>query len=159
MTWLAGQRSDLAADHILDTAAALFAEDGLDGPGMAAIADAAGCSRATLYRYFPDRRTLQVAFARREAAAILEEVRGSAADPAGIVLACLRAVRARPYLAAWYATSGTGELSAILHEAGIPAGREDPDLAAWLLRVVLSFLADPAPEDDERRLLERFLAT
>ena len=159
MTWLAEQRSGLAADHILDAAARLFAELGLDGPGMAEVARAAGCSRATLYRYFPDRRTLQVAFARREAAAILTEVRG-AGGAAESVLACLRAVRARPYLLAWYAASGTAELSGILRDAAIPEVAGDPDLAAWLLRIVLSFLADPAEDEAaERRLLERFLDT
>ena len=74
------------------------------------------------------------------------------------MLACLRAVRARPYLLAWYADSGTAELSGILRDAVVPDLGDDPDLAAWLLRITLSFLADPgADEAAERRLLERFL--
>jgi AcrR family transcriptional regulator len=157
MTWLAEQRGTLAADHILDAAAALFAEQGLDVPGMAEVAKAAGCSRATLYRYFPERRALQVAFAQREAASVLAEV-GGADGPVESVIACLRAVRARPHLLAWYADSGTAELSGILRDAVVPDLGDDPDLAAWLLRITLSFLADPgADEAAERRLLERFL--
>ncbi|MFC7500779.1 helix-turn-helix domain-containing protein, partial [Nocardioides sp. GCM10030258] len=44
-----------AVERILDAAGGLFAERGVDVVAMSDIATAAGCSRATLYRYFPDR--------------------------------------------------------------------------------------------------------
>ena len=167
MTWLADQRADLAAEHILDAAGQLFAEQGVDGPGMDEVARAAGCSRATLYRYFPNRRVLQVAFARREAAAITAEVsarvkrlRRPERRAAESVIGCLRAVRARPYLSAWYADAGAPVLRDVLHESAVLEGMgdPDPDRARWLLRIVLSFLTDPgADEDEERRLIERFV--
>ena len=52
MSWLATERSELGAERILDAAAQLFAEQGIGQPGMEDIARAAGCSRATVYRYF-----------------------------------------------------------------------------------------------------------
>jgi len=37
-------------------------------------------------------------------------------------------------------------------------GKTDPDLAHWMLRIIVSFLTDPgADEAEERRLLSRFL--
>jgi len=167
VSWLGEERAGLAADHILDTAARLFAEQGVDGPGMDAVAREAGCSRATLYRYFANRRELQLAFARREAEAILAEVaaetrsiREPRARSVASVSSCLRAVRSRPHLAAWYAADGAPVLNGILRDTMITdlAGKTDPDLARWMLRLIVSFLTDPgADEAEERRLLERFL--
>jgi len=41
-------------DRILDAAGELFAARGVSAVEMTDIARAAGCSRATLYRYFED---------------------------------------------------------------------------------------------------------
>ncbi len=77
--WLAADRTDLAADRILDAAAALFSEKGVATVGMADVAKAAGCSRATLYRYFENRRALQYAVVNRESrrigAAVVADVK------------------------------------------------------------------------------------
>ncbi|HJR25343.1 MAG TPA: TetR family transcriptional regulator, partial [Acidimicrobiales bacterium] len=79
-TWLADERDALATDRILDAAGRLFAEHGVGAVGMADIASAAGCSRATVYRYFENRSSLQTAFVHREArrlgAAVAQQVRG-----------------------------------------------------------------------------------
>jgi len=167
VTWLADQRADLAVERILDAAARLFAEQGVDQPGMDEVARTAGCSRATLYRYFASRRALQIAFARREAAAITEEVTGRVRRlhkperrVAESVLGCVQAVRTRPYLTAWYAGAGAPVLREVLHESALieEVAGSDPDRARWLLRIVLSFLTDPgADEAEERRLIERFV--
>lgn len=53
---------DRTATGILETAAAVLAERG-EGESMAAIAEAAGVGRATLYRYFPSREALLRALA------------------------------------------------------------------------------------------------
>lgn len=171
MTWLSGQRSEMARDRILDTAARLFAERGVDGPGMDEVASEAGCSRATLYRYFANRHALQVAFAQREAAVIVAEVateirsiRGPRARRVAAVMSCLRAVRSRSHLTTWYAADGASVLNGVLREsviadlAAADTKGTDSDLARWMLRVIVSFLTDPgADEAEERRLLERFL--
>ena len=60
--WLGSRRAEVAADRILDAAGALFAEHDVAGVGMNDIARAAGCSRATLYRYFENREVLHTAY-------------------------------------------------------------------------------------------------
>ena len=173
MSWLEAERTELAAERILDAAGALFMERGVDKPGMDEVARAAGCSRATLYRYFENRQALIHAFAHREARQITQQVGRATADVSDprrrvieAVLACLAAVRERPHLAARYAGDST-LLREVLRDSpilrGIAAshlspGTEDPDLADWVLRIILSFLTDPGDDEaQERRLLERFL--
>ena len=46
--WLDDQRHELARTQLLDAAARLFAEHGVVAVGMADVARAAGCSRATM---------------------------------------------------------------------------------------------------------------
>ena len=50
-------RFDRTAVAILDAAARVFSEEGT-GANLAAVASAAGVSRATLYRYYPNREAL-----------------------------------------------------------------------------------------------------
>ncbi|MFI5627310.1 TetR/AcrR family transcriptional regulator [Nocardioides sp. NPDC051685] len=175
MSWLETERTELAAERILDAAGALFVERGVDKPGMDEVARAAGCSRATLYRYFENRQALIHAFAHREARLITKQVAQVAADVTDprrrvveAVLACLAAVRERPHLAAWYAGDST-LLREVLRDSPIIRGsaeaflasdEEDPDLADWVLRIILSFLTEPGDDEaQERRLLERFLVS
>lgn len=173
MSWLEAERTELAAERILDAAGELFVERGVDKPGMDEVARAAGCSRATLYRYFENRQALVHAFAHREARLITTQVARAMADVSDprrrvveAVVACLAAVRERPHLAAWYAGDST-LLREVLRDSPIirgtaesylAAGESDPDLADWVLRIIMSFLTEPGVDEDaERRLLERFL--
>jgi AcrR family transcriptional regulator len=175
MSWLEAERTELAAERILDAAGALFVERGVDRPGMDEVARAAGCSRATLYRYFENRQALIHAFAHREARLITTQVAQATADVSDphrrvveAVLACLAAVRERPHLATWYAGDST-LLREVLHDSPVIRGTaqsylasdaegSDPDLVDWVLRIILSFLGDPGVDEEaERRLLERFL--
>lgn len=174
MSWLEAERSELAAERILDAAGALFVERGVDKPGMDEVARAAGCSRATLYRYFENRRELVYAFAHRESRLITEQVARATeqTDPrhrvVEAVLACLAAVRERPHLQAWYAGDST-LLREVLHGSPVIRGSAqsylstdadvpDQDLVDWVLRIILSFLTEPGESPEaERRLLERFL--
>ncbi|KHO18414.1 TetR/AcrR family transcriptional regulator [Mycolicibacterium setense] len=110
--WLSARRSEVAADHILDAADALFTRQEAATVGMHEIASAAGCSRATLYRYFENRDALYTAYVHREARRLYEEVSEQVAtvtDPAqrlieGVITA-LNAVRSSPALASWFATA------------------------------------------------------
>lgn len=175
MSWLAEAKTDLAAERILDAAGELFVERGVGKPGMDEVARAAGCSRATLYRYFENRQALIQAFAHREARLITAQVAKATADVPDprrrvveAVIACLAAVRERPHLAAWYAGDST-LLREVLHDSPLIRGTAqnylaadadaaDPDLVDWVLRIILSFLSNPGDDEEaERRLLERFL--
>ena len=64
--WLAERRTEVAADRILDAADELFTRQDAATVGMNEIAKAAGCSRATLYRYFENRDALYTAYVHRE---------------------------------------------------------------------------------------------
>ncbi len=60
--WLNDEKQELAVDRILKAASVVFSRDGIRSARMGKIADAAGCSRATLYRYFPNKEALLHAF-------------------------------------------------------------------------------------------------
>ena len=151
----------MSPEQILDAAAGLFAERGVNAVGMGEVARAAGCSRATLYRYFPDRRSLHVAFVHREARRIGALV--PTGDPAAAVLAAVREVRARPELLAWFGTADAGTTAALAQSSEVVealglAAVGDPDVARWLVRVVVSLLIVPGRDDaEERAIVERFV--
>ncbi|NMN98610.1 TetR/AcrR family transcriptional regulator [Antrihabitans stalactiti] len=176
--WLADGRSSMAADRILDAAAREFVEKGVPATGMGDIARAAGCSRATLYRYFENRRALHVAFIHRAARQIgrrIAETTRQGAEPGDRVveamLTALREVRADPTLVAWFRAGEAGIAIEIAHSSEVigvlgaaivgDAGADETQarrLGAWLVRVTVSLLAVPGrDEDDERAMLEQFV--
>lgn len=175
--WLDDQRGALAAERILDAAALVFAEHGVNVTGMADVARAAGCSRATLYRYFENRGALHAAFVGREARRIAADVArrvGHVEDPADrlveTVMAAITAVRGDATLVAWFAEADAGiaveqarasQVIADLAAAflGEVADPETDQRAAWLVRVIVSLLTMPGrDEHEERSMLERFVA-
>lgn len=150
------------AGEILDAAAGLFAEHGVDAVGMGEVARAAGCSRATLYRYFADRHELHLAFVHREARRIGALV-APETDLADAVLAAVRHVRAKPELVAWFGAADAGttaelaQSSEVIEALGLSAV-DDPEAARWLVRVIVSLLIVPGRDDaEERSLVERFV--
>ncbi|WP_069165638.1 TetR/AcrR family transcriptional regulator [Nocardia altamirensis] len=180
--WLADGRAELATERILDAVRALFIDKGVSGVGMAEVADAAGCSRATLYRYFDNRQALYVAFAGREAGKVVERVWGdpalhAAADPGERLLdgltALLAEVRKTPHLAVWFAPGNAGIVAQLSNSSdvvdtlatGFVSGFR-PDLPApaaqrlgqWVVRAMVSLLTLPgAGEDEERAMLRNFV--
>ncbi len=171
MSWLAEERGRLAAERILDAAAELFVADGVGAVGMGEVARAAGCSRATLYRYFADRDQLHTAFVHREARRVGREVAAAVEgteDPSalvtGAVLHAVRLVRETPALAAWFAdgdaarTAALAQSSAVIEALGTTVVA-DPEDARWLVRVILSLLTVPGRDAaDEQALVERYVA-
>jgi AcrR family transcriptional regulator len=154
--------TDEVVERILDAAERLFAEQGPRGVGMAAIAEAAGCSRATLYRYFENRRELQTAFASREAGRIVDDVLARSGDVVETILGALAEVRSRPSLAAWISPDASAELLDVLRDSPLieaTIDSADTDLARWTLRSLVSLLAFPSDDPaDEERLVRRFVA-
>jgi AcrR family transcriptional regulator len=171
MSWLQDDRSRMAADRIVEAAGELFTARGPDQVSMGEIARAAGCSRATLYRYFADRRELQLAYVHRESrrigAAVTREtadVEGRQARLVAAVQSALRHVRGTPLLAGWFGKDGTAVTASIVSSSDVldTLGLgfvDDPVAARWLLRVVVSLLMMPGhDEDEERVLLEQYVA-
>ncbi|MFC4125694.1 TetR/AcrR family transcriptional regulator [Nocardia rhizosphaerae] len=176
--WLATDRADLAAERIIDAAARLFAERGVAAVGMRDIAAAAGCSRATLYRYFENRQAVRIAFVHRETrrivAGLAERVR-DIADPGerivAAMLGAIAAVRADPLLIAWFRPGDSGTAGRISQDSDVieslaaamfaDADLSDPErsrLARWLTRVIVSFLATPGRDAaDEAAMLREFV--
>jgi AcrR family transcriptional regulator len=176
--WLGERRTEVAADRILDAAEELFTRHDPGSVGMNEIAKAAGCSRATLYRYFDNREALRAAYVARETHRLAESIDvDHIKDPqerlvAGIVTT-LRLVRERPALSAWFATN-SGPLGAEMAEqsdviTGLAAafvtslGDDRPANVAgrgrWLVRAITSLLIFPGrDEDDERAMLTEFVA-
>jgi AcrR family transcriptional regulator len=177
--WLAARRTEVAADRILDAAGELFARKEAATVGMHEIASAAGCSRATLYRYFENRDALYTAYVHREAYRLYREMTdqiNAVVDPRDRLiegmLASLRNVRESPALASWFATTQRpigaemaeeSEVIKALTEAFvISLGPDDPDLVAhrarWLVRVMTSLMLFPGHDEaDERAMLEEFV--
>lgn len=174
--WLAANRNDAAAEKILDAADDLFTRHQAANVGMNEIARAAGCSRATLYRYFENRDALYTAYVHREAHRVFHDIGArldSSEDP-GVqiiegVLASLRRVRESPALSSWFAPDQRpiggemAERSEVIRtrtEAYLGAlGIDDVERRArWLVRIMVSLLVFPGhDEDDERAMLEEFV--
>jgi AcrR family transcriptional regulator len=55
---MARPRSVQAHEQVLEAALRLFAERGIDGASMDAIAEASGVSKATIYKHWPDKDSL-----------------------------------------------------------------------------------------------------
>ena len=181
--WLGTHRSEAAADRILDAAGELYTERDQDSVSMNEIARAAGCSRATLYRYFENREVLQTAYVHRETYRLSRQIRhqiGGIDDPqerlVASILAVLRMVRENPALAAWFAVTRPptgGEIAgqsdviaalaaAFLNSLGAPGDSGDPDTVQrrgrWVLRVITSLLMFPGHDDaDERAMIAEFV--
>ncbi len=177
--WLTATRGEAAVDRILDAAEELYTRRDQASIGMNEIARAAGCSRATLYRYFENREALRTAYVHRETRrlgrAIAAEIDGIDDPRARLVAgmtATLRMVRESPALSAWFALSrpplagelaGHSEVITALAAAFVGSlGPEDASVvqrrARWVVRVLTSLLMFPgADEADERAMLEEFV--
>ena len=178
--WLAEQRGEVAAERILDAAGALFTAHDPGAVGMRDIATAAGCSRATLYRYFENREALHTAYVHREAhrlARRLTERLAAIDDPHQRLIdgmtATLALVRENPALASWFAASRapigaqmadrSAVITAMVTTFAASLGRGEPAAyqrrARWLVRVLTSLLTFPGRDaDDERTMLAEFVA-
>lgn len=145
---------------------------------MVDVARSAGCSRATLYRYFPNQEALHLAFVHRATLRIArrladERAAGASTSLADRILAGIAAVRADPLLVVWFEPENlsvpmtVAQNSELLKamSAGVidqlDAGQHGTEAielrGAWLLRSIVSLLAMPASAEAERAMVESCL--
>lgn len=180
--WSRHDDADRAVKRILEGAEKAFSELGVSKAGMAEIAEFSGCSRGTLYRYFPTRHDLHVAYVDRASSEIAEQVRAQVSDIEDPrerlvqgILCAVREVRRRPGAIAWFevgAAAGATRMSrasevidtissAFVGNLLGTRWRSRLSLACsdWLVRSIVSLLSNPAEsEADERMIVERFVA-
>lgn len=101
-------------EAVLETAAALVAEQGLRGVTMSRIAEESGIGRATLYKYFPDVESILVAWHERQIVGHLAEL-SELRDCPGTPGERLEAVLERYALIQQQRHGHGGELSALMH--------------------------------------------
>jgi len=164
---------------LLDAAGRAFAEVGVASATMTDIAVAAGCSRATLYRYFPNQEALHLAYVHRATLRIAQRLADErrAGAPGSLtdrIMAGIAAVRADPSLAVWFepenmavpikVSQGSDLLRAMSIGLVDQSDPESPDReeverrGEWLLRSIVSLLAMPGRDArTERTMVESFL--
>lgn len=177
--WLGSRRTEVAADRILDAAEQLYTQQDQATVGMNEIARAAGCSRATLYRYFENREALRTAYVHREtrrlSRAIKEQISGIDEPRERLIasiIATLRMVRSSPALASWFAVTRPPIAGELAEQSDVitamaaafvgSLGPEEPVVvqrrARWVVRVITSLLMFPGHDEaDERAMLEEFV--
>ena len=171
--WLNGARQELAVDRILAAAREVFARDGIQGARMANIAKAAGCARATLYRYFPSKEALLHAYMERVARdfgdMLAEKLRGRRSFGDRLVEAAatsIELIQQREDVAPFFSEEGLGLTARLTSnaevlrerlarqldaesrseriEGGLRDGLSAPEAADWLTRAIFSFSVLPA---------------
>ena len=180
--WLREEQADLAVDKILEAAAGAYADLGVARTRMGHIAQYAGCSRGTLYRYFKTRSELDLAYINRSARLLSAHLKRELAeikDPRNRmvegILRAVQEVRGSPGMSAWFDPRASGRTARISHgsrvintlsiafvEQVLGLDQHDPaseQRGRWLVRVVVSLLTMPGESAEEERLLvERFIA-
>lgn len=165
-----GDRHAAAAERIYAAAAEMMRHSGFDEIDIDALAAMVHCSRATVYRHAGTKAQIRDAVLARSAARIVETVRAAVAGRTGAdrvqtaIFVALDEIRADPLAAAVVAAPGARSLTAsdtVMGYAAEFAGvtDEDPEAAAWIVRVVLALLFWPAADTAaEQRLVRRFVA-
>lgn len=188
-TWLGDDRAAMAANRILDVAAELFLTHGVAPVNMNQIAAAAGCSRATLYRYFASRADLHLAYVEREARTLAKQVAHQVSGVVDVhermteaILAAVEGVRTDPVLRTWFvpesaALAGAlGASSALVNRIAVAfvhdgdgssaadhttadPGTESNLEGRFVVRMILSLLMTPGADSTEERELVRRFVT
>lgn len=171
--------------RLMDAAAQLIVRDGFDAVSMTAVAEQAGITRQTVYRYFPNARELVRATLMRGGRDLLEGqilVFQGEGDPSDrlveSVMAALRTIQHDPFMrTAWssrdypqamirsifdpaFIERGVEGLAPIARQLGWN-DRDRREAFELIARTVVSFLTVPPPdemsEDELRDMLRRRL--
>jgi len=169
--WLLGDaRQDRATQAILAAARQVLQDRGLERFTAEAVAAAAGCSRATLYRHVGGKRALLDALLTASGAEIAREVLARVGDRTGperVVAgftAALERVRSDPPITTFLRRSVAtdvelGRAADLTALASRITGVEDPAALTLVYRTFLSLVLWPlADTDHERAVIERLAA-
>ncbi|MCL2536356.1 MAG: TetR/AcrR family transcriptional regulator [Nocardiaceae bacterium] len=172
--WLAGgSRRALAVERITAAATELFLARGFDRVSAVDVAERAGCSRATLYRYVGGKPALVSAVVSAAAAGVAHRVLGAVDGLDGAdrvveaILTSVAAVRADPTLSHWFAHTRTGAADEYLATSpdlariatALTGIATDESGGEWIVRVVLTLLAWPASDTEaERHMVRSYVA-
>ena len=176
-SWGRHDQPEEAVDRILAATERLYVRKGVEQTTMLDVAAEAGCSRATLYLYFPNKAELRTALRNRAAVEIATEALERAAaitDPVERVTAAVTAViervRSTPLLMTWFEPGSVGltnqlalssdVLESIATAFAADFGEHEARLRARLLiRMILSLLTTPGTDAaEERELIEAIIA-
>jgi AcrR family transcriptional regulator len=182
MRWPRHGSGDVAVGELLDAAGRAFAELGVAKVTMVDISRYAGCSRATLYRYFENRHALHLAYVNRAALAIAATQTDlplrSDTDPVEVltnrIISGLHGVRSEPLLATWFEPENLAVPIALSQDSevlralatgfiddlhlGRLSSTEIEQRGSWLLRSIVALLAMPGTDDaSERTMVATFL--
>jgi AcrR family transcriptional regulator len=159
-------RYDRTAAAILDAAASVLSEHG-SSSNMADVAAAAGVSRATLYRYYPDREALLQALAAQALADVATRLADAGLERAPVEEAIERIVRALIAVGNRYAVLVREQVKVdpveaerllgapmrAVFERGIESGLFRQDLAAEVLLELFGGALNAAVKLTEKRQL------
>ena len=179
--WSRADESLQAQTRILNAAGRAFFAHGVGPTTMSDVAQEAGCSRATLYRYFRTREDLHVAFVAlrgRELALEMIERVGPSDDPEkrwrNLIQESVRAVRMQPELLVWFEPEQAGHTARLSRgsellealtlgfmDSAAPLHSVAADgelLIRWMIRIIISLLSMPGESVlEERQMIERFV--
>jgi AcrR family transcriptional regulator len=163
-TWAREDQPDLAADRIMDAAEVAFSAEGVSRTSMATVAQYAGCSRGTLYRYFPNIHALHLAYINRSALRIVHTMSAEIAaipDPQqrfleGILIS-LREVRRHPGMLAWFEPETAGLAARLSRSSEVIDALTSTFVAELLRPLSMAGNADEECERHETSLWARWL--
>ena len=172
--WLAGgNRHELAAERIYGAATSLIARRGLDRFDLDSLAEAAHCSRATIYRHAGGKTQIRdevlARSARRINSAVIKAADGLTGGDRVVeaISVALREIRSDPVASQVFTPGRPGNV-ALLADSGMlarfaaeSAGLNPDDTAAaqWINRVTLSLLFWPGHDEaTETRMLRSFVS-
>jgi len=161
-----------ARRYLLDVARECVERLGVAKAGLSDVAEAAGVTRQTVYRYFDNAEDLFRSAAVLASGGFHEQLRKKAMRRSTLaerivecVVQCVIQIPNDPHLRAITQSADQFSVSSILHLGfvqeeiavlevdGASLSRRDRDeLAELMLRVLNSFLADPGPQRSEREL-------
>lgn len=179
--WIPRQSSDFAVDTILDATERLIARRGVAAVAMVDVAEEAGCSRQTLYRYFNSRRSLHTAYVQREVEKMMPDILSAAAshtdlgDSLAAATVCATELVRQSTVMPWFnpenialavelcnASPAIRALSVAMVPADRDLGSGADDIVQqkieWAIRAIISLVAAPhGTLEQEKQFIRKFL--